>query len=155
MILNIVKLNSCEIQWISLDWVINCFNWLKIIQFRSWHWISWFSATPHTSQEPWPWNCESSKEVSKGYPKTLPKSCSVITCPQRVVWNHMWPSPRLNAISRNFYSCRVLTHDRIYQSNNCEISECRGLRFCVRPTSKRWFLKTIQVTMKQDPFDTM
>ena len=28
-------------------------------------------------------------------------------------------------------------------------------RFCVRPTSKRWFLKIIQVTMKHDPFDAM
>ena len=28
-------------------------------------------------------------------------------------------------------------------------------RFCVRPTSKRWFLKVVQVTMKQDPFDAM
>ena len=26
-------------------------------------------------------------------------------------------------------------------------------RFCVRPTSKRWFLKIVQVTMKRDPFD--
>ena len=28
-------------------------------------------------------------------------------------------------------------------------------RFCVRPTSKRWHLKIIQVTMKHDPFDAM
>jgi hypothetical protein len=28
-------------------------------------------------------------------------------------------------------------------------------RFCVRPTSKRWFLKIIQVTIKHDPFDGM
>ena len=26
-------------------------------------------------------------------------------------------------------------------------------RFGVRPTSKRWFLKIVRVTMKQDPFD--
>ena len=26
-------------------------------------------------------------------------------------------------------------------------------RFCVRPTSKRWFLKKVHVTMKHDPFD--
>ena len=26
-------------------------------------------------------------------------------------------------------------------------------RFCVRPTSKRWFSKTVQATMKYDPFD--
>jgi hypothetical protein len=28
-------------------------------------------------------------------------------------------------------------------------------RFCVKPTSKRWFLKIVQVTMKHDPFDAM
>ena len=27
--------------------------------------------------------------------------------------------------------------------------------FCVRSTSKRWFLKIVQVTMKLDPFDAM
>ena len=26
-------------------------------------------------------------------------------------------------------------------------------RFCVRPTSKRWVLRIIQVTMKHDPFN--
>ena len=28
-------------------------------------------------------------------------------------------------------------------------------RCCVRPTSKRWFLKIVQVTMKRDLFDVM
>ena len=28
-------------------------------------------------------------------------------------------------------------------------------RFCVGPTSKGWFLKTLQVIMKRDPFDAM
>jgi hypothetical protein len=28
-------------------------------------------------------------------------------------------------------------------------------RFCVRPTSKRWFLKSVQVTTKHVPFDAM
>jgi hypothetical protein len=28
-------------------------------------------------------------------------------------------------------------------------------RFCVRPTSKRWFLEIVQVTTKLDPFDAM
>ena len=28
-------------------------------------------------------------------------------------------------------------------------------QFCVRPTSKRWFLKITQVTMKPDPLDAM
>jgi hypothetical protein len=28
-------------------------------------------------------------------------------------------------------------------------------RFYVRPTSKRWFFKIVQMTMKHDPFDAM
>ena len=28
-------------------------------------------------------------------------------------------------------------------------------QFCVRPTSKRWFLKIVQVTMKHDSFYVM
>ena len=28
-------------------------------------------------------------------------------------------------------------------------------RFCVRPTSKRWFLKIVQLTMKHGPLDAM
>ena len=28
-------------------------------------------------------------------------------------------------------------------------------RFCDRSTSKRWFLKVVQVTVKHDPFDAM
>jgi hypothetical protein len=27
--------------------------------------------------------------------------------------------------------------------------------FCVRPTSERWFLKIVQVTMKHDPLDAI
>ena len=55
--------------------------------------------TSHMSQDPWPWNCKSPKEVCKSRPKTLPKSWSVVTCPQP------------NTISINFYSYRILTHD--------------------------------------------
>jgi hypothetical protein len=28
-------------------------------------------------------------------------------------------------------------------------------QFCVRPTSERWFLKIVQVTMKHDTLDAM
>ena len=27
--------------------------------------------------------------------------------------------------------------------------------FCVKPTSKRWFVKIVQVTMKHNPYDAM
>ena len=49
--------------------------------FNHWH-MNELRATSHTSQEPWPWNCDISKEVSKGHPKTLPKSRSVVMDPQ-------------------------------------------------------------------------
>ena len=35
------------------------------------------------------------------------------------------------------------------------VRSARASWFYVRPTSKRWFLKTVQVTMKHDPFDAM
>ena len=70
-------------------------------------------ATSYTSQEPWPWNCESPKEVPKGRPKALPKSCCVEHGPSNVVWSHMWLGLQPNAISIIFYSCRVLTQDKI------------------------------------------
>ena len=38
--------------------------------------------TPHTSQEPWPWNCENPKESVFGPSPNTPKSCSVVMDPQ-------------------------------------------------------------------------
>ena len=46
-------------------------------------------------------------------------------------------------------------HDKIELINGCGRLECHGLPFYVRPTSKRQFLKLVQVTMKHDPFDAM
>jgi hypothetical protein len=40
-----------------------------------------------------------------------------------------------------FLFIRILTHDKIEKTNSYECSECHDLRFCIRPTSKRWFLK--------------
>ena len=74
--------NSWEVQWIYLDWIKGCLNWLKVIQFRSWHWISWFRAISHVTQEPWPWNCESPKKCPKAVPRQLPRPCSVAMDPQ-------------------------------------------------------------------------
>ena len=63
-----------------------------------------FRATSHTSQEPWPWNCESPKEKC---PKatvptnTPPKSCNVVMDPQVYC---VKPGSHPNAISMDFYS---------------------------------------------------
>ena len=58
-----------------------------------------------------------------------------------------------NAHFHEFLYMRVLTHDKIKQTNSYEHFECHGLH--IRPTSKRWFLKVVQVTMKHDPLDAM
>ena len=50
---------------------------------------------------------------------------------------------------------QVLTHDKNTINNDCEHFECHGLLVCVRPTSKKWFLKVVQVTMKHDSLDAM
>ena len=48
---------------------------------------------------------------------------------------------------------QVLTHDKTEYIHGCERSGCHGLPVYVRPIPKTWFLQTIQVTMKHDPFD--
>ena len=60
----------------------------------------------------------------------------------------MWPGPQPIAIPMNFYSCGVLTHDTIEKKPMVvSVQSATTTWFCVRPTSKRWFLKIIQVTM--------
>ena len=51
------------------------FNWWRLARHV-------LGPTSHKSLEPWPWNCESPKEVSKTVPKHFQKSCSVVTGPQ-------------------------------------------------------------------------
>jgi hypothetical protein len=45
--------------------------------------------------------------------------------------------------------------DRANKSTITSVRSAMVSRFYVRPTSKRWFLKIIQVTMKHDLFDAM
>jgi hypothetical protein len=64
------------------------------------------------------------KKVSKGHPKTLPRSRSVITDPRlycEVICDH--------ALNQNGVSIFmwVNTHDNIEYNNGCERSECHGL----------------------------
>jgi hypothetical protein len=52
------------------------------------------------------------------------------------------------------YLCGNLTHDEKYnKSTVVSVQSAIVSQFNVRPTSKRWFLKIVQVTMKHDPFD--
>ena len=83
-----------------------------------WVKTQWIRATSHTSQEPWPWNYESPKESAQR-PFQGPSKISLCSHgPSIVVWSPMWPGPRPNAVSMHFYSCRVLTHDKIQFSNS-------------------------------------
>ena len=67
---------------------------------------------------------------------TPPKSCSVVTEPQP------------NAILINFSSCGSSHMIKYNKSTVVSVRSATVSWFCVRPTSKRWFLKIIQVTMK-------
>ena len=97
-------------------------------------------------------------EPKRKCPKAVPRHLQTHVVghgPSRVVWSHMRPNPQPNAISMNFYYCmssHMITQNHVVQSVLCYE---RGLEchvswwFCVRPTtSKRWFFKIIQVTMK-------
>ena len=60
-------------------------------------------ATSHTSQEPWPWNCESPKERVQ---RPSQHTSNIMQCghgPSSVAWSHLWPAPQPNAISMNLY----------------------------------------------------
>jgi hypothetical protein len=64
----------------------------------------------------------------------------------------MWLGHQPNAISMNFYSRMInMNKSTVVSVQSAMVSQW----FCVWPTSKRWFLKTVQVTMKHDPFDAM
>ena len=93
-----------------------------------------------TSQEPWPWTCESPKE-------TIQKHVVWSRILKwNEVWGHMWPGVNQNLFQ--YISIHMgLSHmlNRVY------------LRFGygVKPTSERWFLKIVQVTMKHDLLDAL
>ena len=115
------------------------------------------ATSSHAGQDMWPWDCESPK-VS--VPRLSQDTSKIMSCghgPSSVVCSpRMQQCPLPHVISMNFYLCGVVTCDRIHYINGCEHWECHGLPvLCVRPTSKSWFLKSIQVTMKHDPFDAM
>ena len=50
---------------------------------------------------------------------------------------------------------RILIHDKKSISTIMSVQSAMVSRFCVRPTSKRWFLIIGQMTMKHDLFDAM
>ena len=95
------------------------------------------------------------EKVPNGRRKTPPKSWSVVVDPQvlcEVICDQV-----LNQLlfSMNFYSCRSSCMMKQNKAVVVSVQSAVVSQFCVRPTSKRWFLKIIQVTMKHDPFDTV
>ena len=85
------------------------------------------------------------EKLSKGRPKTSPT----------VVWSHMWLDPQPNAILMNFCSWGSSTMIKYNKPTVMSVWSAMVSWFCVRSTSKRWFLKTIHITMKHDPFDAI
>ena len=61
--------------------------------------------TSHTSQEPWPWKCESPKESVQRPSQDTSKVMECGHRPSSVMWSHMRLRPQPNAISMNVYSC--------------------------------------------------
>jgi hypothetical protein len=94
------------------------------------------------------------KKVSKGHPTTPPKSCSVVTDPQKCSVKSYVTEPSTKCSFNEFLFMLVLVHGK-NKSMVVSIRSVMVSRFCVRPISKRWFLKIILVNMKHDPFDAM
>ena len=75
----------CAQRWKIGNWpVVLISTFCEMIQWsiRVLKWLYCLRATSHTSQEPWQWNYESPKKVSKGRSNTPPNSYSVIMDPQ-------------------------------------------------------------------------
>ena len=92
-------------------------------------------ATSHTSQEPWPWNCESWNESVQ---RPSQHASKIMQCGHgcsSVVWSHMQLGPRSNAISMNFYSCgssHMINYNKLVVVS---VWSAMVSRFCVRSTS--------------------
>ena len=88
------------------------------------------------------------KKIYKGHPKTLSKSCRWSQTLKCSVKSHVI-APSTKCYFKECPSKQVLAVAVV------SVQSATVFRFCFRPTSKRWFLKIAQETMKQDPFDDM
>jgi hypothetical protein len=96
------------------------------------------------------------KKVSKSRPNTPAKT--------HVVWSQILKSSVKSYVTG--FSTKCHFHEFLFMRgprtrwkwNKPTVVNVRSAmvsRLCVRPTSKRWFLKIIKVTMKHDTFDAM
>ena len=63
--------------------------------------------------------------------------------------------PSTKCYSINFYSRESPHMIKLNKPMVVSVWSAMVSWVCVRPTSKRWFLKLVQVTIRHDPFDTM
>ena len=121
-------------------------------------WSYWFGSNKgHFTHEPRVVTMEL-WEPKRKYTKAVQHTSKIMSCghgSSSVVWSHMWPGPQPNAISMNFYLCGSSRMIKYNKSKVMSILSAMVSRFCVRPTSKSWFLKIIQGTMKHDAFNVM
>ena len=89
-------------------------------------------------------------EPKRKCPKDVSTHLQIMYCGHgfsSVVWSHMWSGPQPNAISINFYSCGS---SHIIKWNKLPVVSVQSaivFQLCVRPISKSWFLKIVQVTI--------
>ena len=71
-----------------------------------------------------------------------------------VVWSHMVTGPLTKCCVQWISIHAESSHMRKYnKSMVVSVWSAMVFWFCVGPTSKRWFFKIVQVTMKHDPFE--
>ena len=60
-----------------------------------------------------------------------PKTASILVWrghgSSSIVRSHMWPGSQSTATSMIFLLTRIVTHDKVEETNGCERSECHGL----------------------------
>ena len=94
-----------ELVWFGFFWPMRDLRMQGSHAFNSVYEVT-LRATLHTSQEPWPCNCESpNKNIQRPSQDTF-KTMQRGHKPSRVVWSHTWPVPQPKIVSMNFYSCR-------------------------------------------------
>ena len=111
-------------------------------------------APSHMSQELWQWNCENPKESVQRPSQDTSKNCVVwsriLKCSVKSYVDHACNQIlfQWNSIHADPYTWSNKIKQQLWAFRSAMVS-----RFCVRPTSKRWFLWIVQVTMKHDPLD--
>ena len=97
---------------------------------------------------------EPKRKCPKAVPRHIPKSCSVVTGPKCSVKSYVIVLST-KCYFNEFYSSGSSHMMKCNKSIVVRFRSAMVTRFCDRPTSKRWFLKIVQVTVKHDPFDAM